>query len=77
MTSNIQLGQLVLQIDLSENASIIQQDEIQSAHWSHQQVTIFKAVAWCEESKTLSYAVISNYLEHDKLAVAAHRHHYR
>ena len=32
---------IVLQVDFSENASIVDQNEIHSAHWSHQQVTVF------------------------------------
>ena len=30
----------VHQVDFSENASIVNQNEIQSSHWSHQQVNI-------------------------------------
>ena len=32
---------VVLQLDFSENASLLQQNEIQSAHWTHKQVTVF------------------------------------
>jgi hypothetical protein len=69
MVANPGPGKAVLQIDFSENASIIQQDEIQTAHWSHEQVTIFTAVVWCNDRKW-SYAIVSDYLEHDKLAAA-------
>jgi hypothetical protein len=61
-------GQAIVQIDFSENASIICQDEVQSAHWSHTQVTIYTVVAWTS-SGTYSFALTSDYLSHDKYAV--------
>lgn len=62
-------GQIVLQIDFSKNAALVPQDEIQSSHWNHEQVTVFPAVAWTKDH-TLSYAVISDMREHDKVAAA-------
>ena len=53
----------------SENVTIIHQDEIQSAHWSHQQVTIFTAHAWINKDVKESLAIISNNLNHTKEAV--------
>lgn len=32
---------VVLQVDFAENATIVSQNEIQSAHWAHGQATIF------------------------------------
>lgn len=66
--------QLILQIDFAENFSCKEQNEIQAAHWNHGQVTIFTAVSWFledGEKKTKSYAIVSDYLEHDKYAVNA------
>ena len=57
---------VVLQVDFSENATIIHQDEIQSAHWSHQQVTIFTAHVWIDKNVKESFAVISDNLIHTK-----------
>lgn len=65
---NIEIGDVILQIDFAENFQLIAQDEIQSAHWQHEQVTIFTAVAWLAE-KIYSFSIISNYLVHDKYAV--------
>ena len=31
---------VVLQVDFSENVTILEQNEVQSAHWTHKQVTI-------------------------------------
>ena len=61
-------NQAVVQVDFSENASIVCQDEVQSAHWSHAQVALYTVVAWTPEG-TYSYAIISDYLSHDKYAV--------
>ena len=45
------------------------QNEIQSAHWNHDQVTIFAAHAWIEKSHKESFAIISDCLNHTKEAV--------
>ena len=58
----------VLQVDFSENYSAKYQNEIQSAHWSPNQVTIFTAVAWIGK-ETLSFCIVSDYMAHDKYAV--------
>ena len=34
---------ILLQVDFSENASLLMQNEIQSAHWNHSQATLFTA----------------------------------
>lgn len=40
----------VLQVDFSENASIVNQNEIQSAHWSYKQVTVFTGHIWVDHN---------------------------
>lgn len=67
--SNPRPNHAVMQIDFSENAAIIEQDEVQSAHWSHIQVTIFTAVAWIMED-TKSYCITSDTQSHDKYTAA-------
>ena len=37
---------VVLQIDFAENFSILNQNEIQAAHWSHPQATLFTGCSW-------------------------------
>lgn len=59
----------LLQVDFAENYSAVSQDEIQSAHWSHQQITVFTAVAWLGQGKVHSFAIISDCLSHDKYCV--------
>ena len=68
--ANITEGEAVIQMDFAENYAAITQDEVQSAHWSHQQVTIFTAVAWFVNG-CQSFAVVSDDLNHDKVAVWA------
>ena len=62
---------IVLQVDFSENATIASQHEIQSAHWSHGQATLFTSYAWIdkEEKVNKSFVVISDELTHTKHAV--------
>lgn len=58
----------IIQVDFSENANIPYQDEIQSTYWSHVQVALYTCVVWFGPQK-LCYAVLSDYMEHDKDAV--------
>lgn len=62
-------GEAVLQVDFAENFTATSQDEIQSAHWVHQQITIFTAVAWMSGEEKQCFAVISDELGHGKLSV--------
>lgn len=65
---NVNAKECVLQVDFAENYSLVSQDEIQSAHWSYEQVTIFTACAWTHLGVE-SFAIISDHLCHDKHAV--------
>ncbi len=40
---------LALQINFNINATLLQQDMIQSAYWNHGQVVLFTEVAWTDE----------------------------
>ena len=62
--------EIVLQIDFAANFVILNQDEIQSAYWSHAQLTLFTGCAWANEGQEKhSYVIISNELSHDKYSV--------
>ena len=61
---------VVVQVDFAENYAIIQQDEIQSAHWSHGQVSIFTACANIGDDQVKSFEIVSDDLEHGKYQVA-------
>lgn len=58
----------VIQIDFSENNALISQDEIQSAHWSHAQVTLFTCCFWTTD-KFHSLVIVSDELSHNKYTV--------
>lgn len=63
--SKIDPNTVILQVDFSENFSIINQDEIKAAHWSHDQVTIFTAVAWLPQG-TRSFVIVCHDMLHGK-----------
>ena len=60
----------VIQEDFAENFNIKQQDEIMSAHWVTNGVTLFTAVLNTKDGSK-SYVVVSDDLHHDKFAVTA------
>lgn len=66
---NATRNSVVIQLDFAENHGIKYQHEIQSAHWSNQQVTIFTVYVWKGEGTGQGYAFISDELEHNKYAV--------
>ncbi|CAF4335640.1 unnamed protein product [Rotaria sp. Silwood2] len=59
----------LLQLDYAENYSMIEQNQIQSAHWSRKQLSIFTAHVW-SQSKTYPLVIISDDSSHDKYTVA-------
>ena len=63
---------VVLQVDFSENVSIVTQREVQSAHWSHGQATLFTGHAWIsngDEKKAESFVIVSDDLTHAKYSI--------
>ena len=57
LTEEFDGSSAALQVDFSENASIVNQNEIQSAHWSHQQVTIFTDHVWVNQNVKESFVI--------------------
>ena len=49
--------------DFSENPSIVNENEIQSANWSHQRVTIFTGHVWVNQNVKESVAIVSDNLD--------------
>ena len=45
-TENLQEDEAVVQVDVSENYTCKHREEIQTAHWSEEQVTIFPVAIW-------------------------------
>lgn len=65
---------VVFCMDFAENYTCLYQDEAQSAHWSHNQVTLFSIVAYyrcptCKMSMTESLVFITEDRHHDSHAV--------
>ena len=71
LKSSLAANEAVLHEDYSENFVIKQQDEIMSAHWISEGVTLFTAIINNASGGT-SYVVISDELTHDKYAVYAY-----
>jgi len=69
LISECDTKKVVLQVDFSENATIMSQSEVQSAHWCHGQVTLFTAHAWIEMHKTENIVLISDDLNHTKHSI--------
>ena len=59
---------MMLQVDFAENFTCVAQDEVQSAHWKQNQITLFTSVAWFRGS-IQSEVIASDNLKHDKTAV--------
>ena len=45
-TENLKEDEVVVQVDVSENYTCKHREEIQTAHWSQEQVTIFPVAIW-------------------------------
>ena len=63
------LTKMQRKLDFSENASLLMQNEIQSAHWNHSQATLFTAHAWMNQDCKESIVIISDDLNHTNSAV--------
>lgn len=67
----------ILNMDFSENYSCVNQNEVQSAHWGHNNITIHPAVSYyrcpnenCNDTIQESLIFVSDDLVHDAHAVA-------
>ncbi|WP_316206574.1 hypothetical protein, partial [Escherichia coli] len=57
--------QLVIHVDFAENWIVLLQNEIQSYHWSKNQISIFTSVCYFGNDKTVSYVTVSDDIKHD------------
>ena len=71
MQNSVDGIKVFLQVDFSEKAFLVSQNEIQSAHWYYEQVTIFTAHAWIKDDTTESFVIVSDELQHNKLSLYA------
>ena len=63
----------VLQMDFAENYACIGQDEVQSAHWNQNQVTLFTTVITWFKGEVMSKVIVSNCMQHTKSSVMVFR----
>lgn len=61
---------IMLQVDFAENFNMKEQDEIQTAHWNTNPLSIFTAFVWSKKEK-FSFALPSLSISHDKFVVNA------
>ena len=69
-TQDMSDGEIAVQIDFAENYAVKEQDEIQSAHWSNNQITVFTGVVWFLKDGTFerrSFVLVTDYLGNVKL----------
>lgn len=79
LKANLQPTECLITGDFSENYSPIIQDAIQGMHWSKDQITIHPFVCYykpegCTSPIVFNFVIISDYLEHNSLAVYAFQH---
>lgn len=58
-----------MQVDCSENFALVEQNEIQSAHWSRKQISLFTAYIWTQ-SNNYPFVIVSDDPSHDKFTVS-------
>lgn len=73
--TNLDKEEAVVQVDFAENYACRYQDEIQSAHWHQEQVTLFTVAVWTkgtggEDNVCESHGMVSDEMAHDKKVVA-------
>ena len=69
---------MVLQVDFSENVTIVSQWEIQSAHWNHGQATLhgwIKAESKETVAESRSMVIVSDDLNHTKYSIYVFMQH--
>ncbi|CAF1045191.1 unnamed protein product [Didymodactylos carnosus] len=66
---NVSDSYCLLQVDYAENFSMVEQNEIQNAHWSKKQLSLFTAHVWAQ-SGNHSMVVVSDDPSHNKFTVA-------
>ena len=70
----MQSDAVIIQEDFAENYTLQQQNEIMSAHWTPQQVTVFTTVVYNRENEQLqhiSYAIVSDELDHNRVLLSS------
>lgn len=70
--NNLTEEECAIRVDFAENYSCSYQDEIQTAHWGQEQVTLFTVSVWTKaKSNSDSYVIVSEDTDHDKKSLTA------
>ena len=64
---------MMLQMDYAENYSCRAQDEVQTAHWNQEQVTLYTSVTWFRDH-ICSHVIVSDSQSHNKSTVVPFTH---
>ena len=59
------LNTVMIQVDFAENYTCAAQNEVQSAYWKQNQITLFTSVMWFRENTQCEF-ILSDHLKHDK-----------
>lgn len=72
--ATLSANEAVVQVDFAENYTCQHQDEIQSTHWSQEQVTLFTIAIWAKDlankSTCYSHVIVSDDHSHERKSVA-------
>ena len=73
--TNLDKDEAVIQVDFAENYTCKYQDEIQSAHWNQEQVTLFTVAIWTKNPSApgnlcKTHVIVSDDVAHDKTSVS-------
>ena len=72
--ANLKEDEAIVQVDFSENYTCQYQYEIQAAHWSQEQVTLFTVAIWAKDTANNttcnSHIIVTDDHNHDKKSVA-------
>ena len=75
---NLTQSEALVQVDFAENYTCKHQDEVQSAHWHQQQITLFTVAVWTNngsETTCKSHVIVTDELSHEKKSVAVMMSH--
>ncbi|CAF2260150.1 unnamed protein product, partial [Rotaria magnacalcarata] len=66
---NVNDQSCLMQVDYSENFALVEQNEIQSVHWSRKQISLFTTYIW-SQSNNYPFVIVSDDPSHDKYTVS-------
>lgn len=72
--AQLKADEAIVQVDFAENYTCQYQDEIQAAHWSQEQITLFTVAIWVKDAANTttcnSHVIVSDDHSHEKKSIA-------